>query len=128
MSRETGWGDLGRGGSAVRSSMRGGVLATLLLSVVLRSVLIPPRAIALDLLSLISFGVVVLVLQDAMTRGSFGLARHLTAACRSYLFWCSVVVDLSMDYEVFRFPFSRRDRKWLAFLLTANLMRGHRDL
>jgi putative drug exporter of the RND superfamily len=80
------------------------VCATLLvLSVVFRSLLIPLKAVALNLLSVTAaFGAVVLVFQDGYGSQLFGLAHPLHGGfpILPVLVFC-VVFGLSMDYEVF---------------------------
>jgi RND superfamily putative drug exporter len=68
-----------------------------------RSVLIPLKAVLLNVLSVAAgFGVVVLVFQDGHGVGLFGLAAPLDAVFTSIptLVFCTVF-GLSMDYEVF---------------------------
>jgi len=80
------------------------VCATLLvLSAVFRSLLIPLKAVALNLLSVTAaFGAVVLVFQDGYGSQLFGLAHPLYGGfpILPVLVFCAVF-GLSMDYEVF---------------------------
>jgi len=75
----------------------------LILSVVFRSVAIPVKAVALNLLSVTAaFGAVVLVFQDGHGQQLFGLARPLHGGfpILPVLVFCAVF-GLSMDYEIF---------------------------
>ncbi len=75
----------------------------LVLAVAFRSVLIPVKAIALNLLSVAAaFGAVVIVFQDGFGSGLLGLAHPLNGGfpILPVLVFCAVF-GLSMDYEVF---------------------------
>jgi RND superfamily putative drug exporter len=90
--------------NSLKRVVTGVVCATLLvLSVVFRSLLIPLKAVALNLLSVTAaFGAVVLVFQDGYGSQLFGLAHPLYGGfpILPVLVFC-VVFGLSMDYEVF---------------------------
>ncbi|HEY0800887.1 MAG TPA: MMPL family transporter [Steroidobacteraceae bacterium] len=78
--------------------------ATLLvLSIAFRSVLIPLKAVALNLLSVAaSFGAVTLVFQDGFGSRLFGLPRSLDGGFPIVpILVFGIVFGLSMDYEVF---------------------------
>jgi RND superfamily putative drug exporter len=82
----------------------GVVIATLLvLSLVFRSVLIPLKAVALNLLSVAAaFGAMTLVFQDGIGISLVGLSRRIEGGFPivPVLVFC-IVFGLSMDYEVF---------------------------
>ena len=93
---------------AIASTLPGVVLsvvcATLLvLALAFRSVLIPLKAVALNLLSVAAaFGAIVLVFQDGYGLSLVGLAHRLNGGfpILPVLVFCAVF-GLSMDYEVF---------------------------
>jgi RND superfamily putative drug exporter len=78
-------------------------ITLLVLSVVFRSLLIPLKAVALNLLSVTAaFGAVVLVFQDGHGHQLFGLPQPLNGGfpILPVLVFCAVF-GLSMDYEIF---------------------------
>ena len=87
-------------------------LSALLLMVVFRSVLVPLKAVAMNLLSIgASFGVVVAIFQWGWLAGVVGVDR--TAPIQAFLpvMVFAIVFGLSMDYEVFLM--SRIHEEWV---------------
>ena len=87
-------------------------LSALLLMVVFRSVLVPLKAVAMNLLSIgASFGVVVAIFQWGWLAGVIGVDR--TAPIQAFLpvMVFAIVFGLSMDYEVFLM--SRIHEEWV---------------
>jgi uncharacterized membrane protein YdfJ with MMPL/SSD domain len=77
-------------------------LSFLLLMVVFRSVVIPVKAILLNLLSVgAAYGLVVLVNQEGIGASLFGFRRAAMVEAWFPLFLFSVLFGLSMDYHVF---------------------------
>ncbi len=77
-------------------------LSFLLLLVVFHSIVIPIKAIALNLLSAgAAFGVVVAVFQDDVLRGAFGIAHSSVIESWVPVFIFTILFGLSMDYHVF---------------------------
>ena len=87
-------------------------LSALLLMAVFRSVLVPLKAVAMNLLSIgASFGVVVAIFQWGWLAGVIGVDR--TAPIQAFLpvMVFAIVFGLSMDYEVFLM--SRIHEEWV---------------
>jgi RND superfamily putative drug exporter len=77
-------------------------LSFLLLLVVFHSLVIPIKAIILNLLSTAAaFGVVVAVFQDGILGGSFGIERSPVIESWVPVFIFTILFGLSMDYHVF---------------------------
>jgi len=77
-------------------------LSFLLLLVVFHSLVIPIKAIALNLLSTAAaFGVMVAVFQDGIVGHAFGLARSSVIESWVPIFVFAILFGLSMDYHVF---------------------------
>ncbi len=77
-------------------------LSFLLLLVVFHSLVIPIKAIALNLLSTAAaFGVMVAVFQDGVVGHTFGLARSIVIESWVPIFVFAILFGLSMDYHVF---------------------------
>ena len=77
-------------------------LSFLLLLVVFHSLVIPIKAIALNLLSTAAaFGVMVAVFQDGIIGHSFGLAQSAVIESWVPIFVFAILFGLSMDYHVF---------------------------
>jgi RND superfamily putative drug exporter len=77
-------------------------LSFLLLLVVFHSLVIPIKAIALNLLSTAAaFGVMSAVFQDGVLGGAFGLARSSVIESWVPIFVFAILFGLSMDYHVF---------------------------
>jgi putative drug exporter of the RND superfamily len=82
----------------------GAILAAsfLLLMLVFRSILVPLKAVLMNLLSIGgAYGVVVAVFQWGWFKGLFGLEETLTIASPLPTIFFAVLFGLSMDYEVF---------------------------
>ncbi len=82
----------------------GGILLVsfLLLMLVFRSVVVPLKAVVMNLLSIgAAYGVVVAVFQWGWFGGVFGLDRTYLIASPFPLLFFAVLFGLSMDYEVF---------------------------
>jgi len=74
----------------------------LLLMLVFRSILVPLKAVLMNLLSIGSaYGVVVVVFQWGWLKGLFGLEETLAIASPLPTIFFAVLFGLSMDYEVF---------------------------
>jgi RND superfamily putative drug exporter len=74
----------------------------LLLMVVFRSIVIPAKAIALNLLSVgATYGIMVLIFQEGVLNGVLGFQQHDSIEAWIPLFLFSVLFGLSMDYHVF---------------------------
>ncbi|MBM3926132.1 MAG: MMPL family transporter [SAR202 cluster bacterium] len=74
----------------------------LLLMVVFRSIVVPAKAIALNLLSVgATYGIVVLIFQDGVLADVLGFQQHDSIEAWIPLFLFSVLFGLSMDYHVF---------------------------
>ena len=77
-------------------------LSFLLLLVVFHSLVIPIKAIALNLLSTAAaFGVMVAVFQDGILGNAFGLAQSAVIESWVPIFVFAILFGLSMDYHVF---------------------------
>ena len=77
-------------------------LSFLLLLVVFHSIVIPIKAILLNLLSTAAaYGVVVAVFQDDLVRGAFGIATSSVIESWVPIFIFTILFGLSMDYHVF---------------------------
>ncbi len=77
-------------------------LSFLLLLVVFHSLVIPIKAIALNLLSTAAaFGVMVAVFQDGIIGHAFGLAQSTVIESWVPIFVFAILFGLSMDYHVF---------------------------
>jgi RND superfamily putative drug exporter len=77
-------------------------LSFLLLMVVFRSLLVPLKAVVMNLLSIgAAYGVVVAVYQWGWAAGLFGVGRPGPVEAWAPVFLFAVVFGLSMDYEVF---------------------------
>ena len=77
-------------------------LSFLLLMVVFHSLVIPIKAIALNLLSTAAaFGVMVAVFQDGIVGHAFGLAQSAVVESWVPIFVFAILFGLSMDYHVF---------------------------
>src|SRR4029077_7453924 len=77
-------------------------LSFLLLLVVFHSLVIPLKAIALNLLStLAAFGVMVAVFQDGIVGHAFGLEQSSVIESWVPIFVFAILFGLSMDYHVF---------------------------
>ena len=82
----------------------GGILAAsfLLLMLVFRSILVPLKAVLMNLLSIGgAYGVVVAVFQWGWLKDLFGLEQTITIASPLPVIFFAVLFGLSMDYEVF---------------------------
>jgi len=82
----------------------GAILAAsfLLLMLVFRSVLVPLKAVLMNLLSIgAAYGVVVAVFQWGWLKGIFGLEQALPVPSPMPIIFLAVLFGLSMDYEVF---------------------------
>ncbi|MFE0038347.1 MMPL family transporter [Streptomyces sp. NPDC059018] len=78
------------------------VLSLLLLTVVFRSVLVPLKAAALNLLSIgAAYGVLVMVFQWGWGASLIGLESSVPIVSFIPMFMFAIVFGLSMDYEVF---------------------------
>jgi len=78
------------------------VLSFLLLMVVFRSLLVPLKAVVMNLLSIgAAYGVVVAVYQWSWASDLFGVAKAGPIEAWAPMFLFAVVFGLSMDYEVF---------------------------
>ena len=78
------------------------VLSFLLLMLVFRSLLVPLKAVIMNLLSIgAAYGVVVAVFQWGWAGDLFGLGRSAPIEAWAPVFIFAVVFGLSMDYEVF---------------------------
>ncbi len=81
-------------------------ISFLLLLVVFRSIVLPIKAIILNLMAVGSaYGVLVLVFQEGFLAGFFGLQESRTIESWIPLFLFTILFGLSMDYHVF--PLSR---------------------
>jgi putative drug exporter of the RND superfamily len=77
-------------------------LSFLLLMLVFRSVLVPLKAVALNLLSIgASYGVMVMVFQWGWGAGIIGLTSTVPIVSFIPMFMFAILFGLSMDYEVF---------------------------
>jgi putative drug exporter of the RND superfamily len=77
-------------------------LSLVLLTIAFRSIVVPLKAIALNLLSVgAAYGVLVLVFQEGVGNELLGLQRAENIAAWVPLFLFSVLFGLSMDYQVF---------------------------
>ena len=77
-------------------------MSFLLLLVVFHSIVIPIKAILLNLLSAgAAYGVVVAVFQDDILRGAFGIASSSVIESWVPIFIFTILFGLSMDYHVF---------------------------
>ncbi len=77
-------------------------LSFLLLLVVFHSIVIPIKAILLNLLSTAAaYGIVVAVFQDDTLRGAFGIATSSVIESWVPIFIFTILFGLSMDYHVF---------------------------
>jgi len=77
-------------------------LSFLLLIVAFRTVVIPPQAAVMNLLSIgASYGVLVAVFQYGWLTGAVGLAGSVLIVSYVPLFMFAILFGLSMDYEVF---------------------------
>jgi RND superfamily putative drug exporter len=77
-------------------------LSFLLLMLVFRSVLVPLKAVALNLLSIgASYGVMVMVFQWGWGAGLIGLTSTVPIVSFIPMFMFAILFGLSMDYEVF---------------------------
>jgi RND superfamily putative drug exporter len=78
-------------------------VTAVMLAIAFRSVLVPIKAVIMNSLSVIAtFGIIVLVFQDGVAGGVFGIAQPTEAifvAVPVLVF--AIVFGLSMDYEVF---------------------------
>jgi RND superfamily putative drug exporter len=87
-------------------------LSFLLLMVVFRSVLIPAKAAAMNLLSAgAAFGVITAVFQNGWLSGLVGVTRTGPISPLAPILMFAVLFGLSMDYEVFLV--SRMHEEWL---------------
>jgi putative drug exporter of the RND superfamily len=78
------------------------LLSFLLLMVVFRSLLVPLKAVIMNLLSIgAAYGVVVAVFQWGWGAGLFGVGRSAPIEAWAPVFVFAIVFGLSMDYEVF---------------------------
>jgi putative drug exporter of the RND superfamily len=78
------------------------LLSFLLLMVVFRSLLVPLKAVIMNLLSIgAAFGVVVAVFQWGWGAGLIGVGRSAPVEAWAPVFVFAIVFGLSMDYEVF---------------------------
>ncbi|WP_267242336.1 MMPL family transporter [Streptomyces sp. PR69] len=78
------------------------VMSFLLLTLVFRSVVVPLKAVVMNLLSIGgAYGVVVAVFQWGWLQGLFGLEQTLPIASPLPAIFFAVLFGLSMDYEVF---------------------------
>jgi RND superfamily putative drug exporter len=74
----------------------------ILLTVVFRSIVVPAKAIALNLLSVgATYGILVLIFQEGVLAGVLGFRQHDSIEAWIPLFLFSVLFGLSMDYHVF---------------------------
>jgi RND superfamily putative drug exporter len=77
-------------------------MSFLLLTVVFRSIVVPAKAIALNLLSVgATYGIMVLIFQEGVLNGALGFQQHDSIEAWIPLFLFSVLFGLSMDYHVF---------------------------
>jgi putative drug exporter of the RND superfamily len=77
-------------------------LSLLLLTIAFRSIVVPLKAIALNLLSVgAAYGLLVLVFQEGVGAELLGLTQAESVAAWVPLFLFSVLFGLSMDYQVF---------------------------
>lgn len=77
-------------------------LSFILLTIVFRSVVVPIKAIVLNLLSVgTAYGLLVLVLQEGFLIDLFGFRQVETVEAWLPVFLFSILFGLSMDYEVF---------------------------
>ncbi|XVX20128.1 MMPL family transporter [Actinomycetota bacterium] len=77
-------------------------LAFVLLMAVFRSILVPLKAVVMNLLSIAaSFGVVVAIVQWGWLGGLFGFEKPIAVTAWVPMMLVAVVFGLSMDYEVF---------------------------
>ncbi len=109
-------------------------LSFVLLTVVFRSIVVPVKAIVLNLLSVgAAYGLVVLVFQKGFAADILGFAQVDVIEAWIPLFLFSVLFGLSMDYEVFllsrireRYDQTKNNEEAVAFGLksTASLITG----
>jgi RND superfamily putative drug exporter len=77
-------------------------LSFILLTIAFRSIVVPLKAIVLNLLSVgAAYGLLVLVFQDGIGNELLGLERAETVAAWVPLFLFAILFGLSMDYQVF---------------------------
>ncbi len=77
-------------------------LSFVLLTIAFRSIVVPLKAIALNLLSVgAAYGLLVLVFQEGVGAGLLGLTEAENVAAWVPLFLFAVLFGLSMDYQVF---------------------------
>ncbi|PKB72339.1 MAG: hypothetical protein BZY87_00690 [SAR202 cluster bacterium Io17-Chloro-G6] len=77
-------------------------ISFLLLLVVFRSIVLPIKAIILNLMAVgAAYGILVLVFQEGFLAGFFGLQESLTIEAWIPLFLFTILFGLSMDYHVF---------------------------
>ena len=77
-------------------------ISFLLLLVVFRSIVLPVKAIILNLMAVgAAYGVIVLVFQEGFLAGFFGLQESRTVESWIPLFLFTILFGLSMDYHVF---------------------------
>ena len=77
-------------------------LSLVLLTIAFRSIVVPLKAIVLNLLAVgAAYGLLVIVFQDGVANELLGLQRADTVAAWVPLFLFSVLFGLSMDYQVF---------------------------
>ncbi len=78
------------------------LLSFLLLTVLFRSVLVPLKAVVLNLLSVgAAYGVLVMVFQWGWAAGLIGVESTVPIVSFIPLFMFAILFGLSMDYEVF---------------------------
>jgi RND superfamily putative drug exporter len=86
------------------------VLSFLLLLVVFRSVLVPAKAVVMNLLSVgAAYGVMVAVFQWGWGAGLFGVGREGPIEAWIPMMLFAIIFGLSMDYEVFLLSRIRED-------------------